>query len=92
MRGAVGVHSSHKLKFKALKPRAIVNHMIFLCNHVIVTCCNYSFADLACKIMASVPKTRRPELLSKLEGHTGSINRVKIVKGEDAVITVSDDK
>jgi hypothetical protein len=42
--------------------------------------------------MAAVPKTRRPELLSKLEGHTGTVNRAKIVKGEDAVITVSDDK
>ena len=44
------------------------------------------------KLMAAVPKNRRPELLSKLEGHTGSINRAKIVQGEDAVITVSDDK
>lgn len=43
-------------------------------------------------IMASVPKARRPELLSKLEGHTGTINRAIIVKGEDAVLTVSDDK
>lgn len=42
--------------------------------------------------MAAVPKNRRPELLSKLEGHTGSINRARIVRGEDAVITVSDDK
>ena len=42
--------------------------------------------------MAAVPKTRRPQVVSKLEGHTGSINRAKIVKGEDAVITASDDK
>ena len=42
--------------------------------------------------MAAVPKTRRPTLLSKLEGHTGSVNRAKIIRGEDAVITVSDDK
>lgn len=42
--------------------------------------------------MAAVPKNRRPELVSKLEGHTNTINRAKIVRGEDAVITVSDDK
>jgi len=42
--------------------------------------------------MAAVPKGKRPVLLSKLEGHTGTINRAMIVKGEDAVITVSDDK
>ena len=42
--------------------------------------------------MAAVPKNRRPELLSKLEGHTGTVNRARIVKGEEAVITVSDDK
>ena len=42
--------------------------------------------------MAAVPKNRRPELLSKLEGHTGAVNRAKIVRGEDAVITVSEDK
>ena len=42
--------------------------------------------------MAAVPKTRRPELQSKLEGHTGTINRARIVKGEDAIITVSEDK
>ena len=42
--------------------------------------------------MAAVPKNRRPELLSKLEGHTGTVNRAIIVRGEDAVITVSDDK
>ena len=42
--------------------------------------------------MAAVPKGRRPVLLSKLEGHTGTVNRAIIIRGEDAVITVSDDK
>ena len=42
--------------------------------------------------MAAVPKSKRPVLLSKLEGHTGPINRAVIVKNEDAVITASDDK
>ena len=42
--------------------------------------------------MAAVPKSKRPVLLSKLEGHTGAINRAVIVKNEDAVITASDDK
>ena len=42
--------------------------------------------------MAAVPKARRPELLSKLEGHTGTVNRAVIIKGEDAIVTVSEDK
>ena len=39
-----------------------------------------------------VSKSKRPVLLSKLEGHSDSINGAVGVPGEDAVISVSDDK
>ena len=39
-----------------------------------------------------LPKSRRPVLLSKVEGHTDEINMVLLVPGEDAVISGSDDK
>lgn len=43
--------------------------------------------------MASpLPKSKRPCLVSKLEGHSDVINAAVIVPGEDAVISVSDDK
>ena len=43
--------------------------------------------------MASpLPKSKRPNLLSKLEGHSDTVNAAMIVHGEDAVISVSDDK
>ncbi len=43
--------------------------------------------------MASpLPKSKRPNLLSKLEGHNDKVNAALIVPGEDAVISVSDDK
>ena len=37
-------------------------------------------------------KSKRPALLSKLEGHSDAINHAVLVPGEDAVISVSDDK
>ena len=43
--------------------------------------------------MASpLPKSKRPVLLSKLEGHSDTVNCAVVVPGEDAVISVSDDK
>ena len=43
--------------------------------------------------MASpLPKSKRPNLLSKLEGHSDAVNGALIVPGQDAVISVSDDK
>ena len=41
---------------------------------------------------APLPKSKRPVVLSKLEGHSDTINRALIVPGKDAVISVSDDK
>jgi len=40
----------------------------------------------------TVSRSKRPVLLSKLEGHTDTVNEAVPVPGEDAVITVSDDK
>ncbi len=43
--------------------------------------------------MASpLPKSKRPTLLSKLEGHGDVVNGAVVVSGENAVISVSDDK
>ena len=43
--------------------------------------------------MASpLPKNKRPVALSKLEGHSDVVNCALLVPGEDAVISVSDDK
>ena len=42
--------------------------------------------------MAALPKIKRPTLVSKLEGHTSTVNEAIIVPREDAVISVSDDK
>ena len=43
--------------------------------------------------MASmVPRSKHPHLLSKLDGHTDTINAALVVPREDAVISVSDDK
>ncbi len=43
--------------------------------------------------MASpLPKNKRPNTLSKLEGHSDTVNDALIIPGEDAVISVSDDK
>lgn len=43
--------------------------------------------------MASpLPKSKRPTLLSKLEGHNDVVNAAVLVPGEDAVISASDDK
>ena len=39
-----------------------------------------------------LPKSRRPVLLSKIEGHSGDINYAVLVPGEDAIVSVSDDK
>lgn len=41
---------------------------------------------------ASLPKNKRPNLLSKLEGHSDTVNGALLVPGEDAVISVSDDR
>lgn len=41
---------------------------------------------------ATLPKNKRPTLLSKLEGHSGAINAAVLVPGENAVMSVSDDK
>lgn len=41
---------------------------------------------------ALVQKSKRPQLVSKLEGHADAVNAALIVPGEDAVISVSDDK
>lgn len=35
---------------------------------------------------------RKPELINKLEGHSGRINAAVIIPGEDGVISVSDDR
>lgn len=42
--------------------------------------------------MAALPKSKRPSLVSKIEGHKSTVNDAVIVPGEDAVISVSDDK
>ena len=43
--------------------------------------------------MASpLPKAKRPTPISKLEGHSDTVNKALIVPGEDAVISISDDK
>jgi len=39
-----------------------------------------------------LPKSKRPTPLSKLEGHSDTVNDALLVPGEDAVISVSDDK
>ena len=44
------------------------------------------------KRMAKAPPTKRPELLSRIEGNTEPINYVLGIVGEDAVISASDDK
>lgn len=36
--------------------------------------------------------TRKPELLSKLEGNNDDVNAAVLIPGEDGVISVSDDK
>lgn len=36
--------------------------------------------------------TKKPELLSKLEGSTDDVNAALLIPGEDGVISVSDDK
>ena len=41
---------------------------------------------------APIPKSKRPVLLSNLEGHGDTINKAVGVPTEDAVISVSDDK
>ena len=41
---------------------------------------------------AQVPKSKRPVLLSNLEGHGDTVNTALVVPTEDAVISVSDDK
>ncbi len=41
---------------------------------------------------ASLHKSKQPSLVSKLEGHTDTINQAIPVPGEDAVISVADDK
>ena len=40
----------------------------------------------------SLHKSKQPSLVSKLEGHTDCINQVMPIPGEDAVISVADDK
>ena len=35
---------------------------------------------------------RKPELLSKLEGHDGNITGAALIPGEDGAISVSDDR
>lgn len=47
---------------------------------------------LAAVMAAPVPKTKRPVLISKLEGHGDVVNCALCVPGENAVISVSDDK
>ena len=43
--------------------------------------------------MASmIPRNKYPHLLSKLDGHTDTVNAALVVPREDAVISVSDDK
>ena len=43
--------------------------------------------------MASmVPKSKYPHLLSRLDGHTDTVNAALVVPREEAVISVSDDK
>ena len=42
--------------------------------------------------MAKAPPTKRPELLSRIEGNPEPINYVSGIVGEDAVISASDDK
>ena len=42
--------------------------------------------------MASMPRSKHPHMLSKLDGHTDTINGAVVVPWEDAVISVSDDK
>lgn len=44
------------------------------------------------RMASPLPKSKRPSLLSKLEGHSDVINAAIIVPGEDAVISVSDDR
>ena len=44
------------------------------------------------RMAGMVSKNKRPVLLSKLEGHSDSVNGAVGVPGEDAVISVSDDK
>ena len=41
---------------------------------------------------STLPKSKRPTLLSKLEGHNDTVNAALIVPGEDAVVSGSDDK
>ena len=41
---------------------------------------------------STLPKNKRPTLLSKLEGHSDTVNDAVIIPGEDAVISGSDDK
>jgi hypothetical protein len=41
---------------------------------------------------STLPKNKRPTVLSKLEGHNDTVNEAVIVPGEDAVISGSDDK
>lgn len=36
--------------------------------------------------------TRKPELLSKLDGNNDDVNAAVLIPGEDGVISVSDDK
>jgi len=36
--------------------------------------------------------TKKPELLSKLEGYNDDVNGAILIPGEDGVISVSDDK
>lgn len=35
---------------------------------------------------------RKPELINKLEGHSGKVNAACLIPGEDGVISVSDDR
>ena len=41
---------------------------------------------------ASLHRSKHPSLLSRLEGHTDTINQALPIPGEEAVISVSDDK
>lgn len=41
---------------------------------------------------ASLHKSKHPTLLSRLEGHTDTVNFTLVIPGEDAIISASDDK
>lgn len=65
-----------------------------VCTYTVVENSSTSGSEslLALAMAASLQKSKQPSLVSKLEGHTDTINQALPIPGEDAVISVADDK